>query len=74
MTNLVKGHTLYIRSMGRALRVTGMFLTDEGANDWIAKRGKAGEDHGVVACLGPLVLCAELHDRGLPCLPANPAE
>lgn len=73
MTNLVKGQTLYIRSMGRALRVTGVFLTDAEANDWIAKRDKAGERHGVVACLGSIVLCAELHDRGLPGLPANPA-
>lgn len=56
---------LYVRSMGKALRVTGAFLTDDEANAWIAARERRGERHGVVACAGPLVLTAALDDSGV---------
>lgn len=66
--NHAKGKTLYVRSMGKALRVTGMFVSDDEANDWL----KTHEGHGVVAMFGPIVLTANMYDRGID-LPAEPA-
>lgn len=52
---------LYIRSMSKALKVTGVFLNDEDANHFIETQR---ERHGVIACPGSLVLTAKMHDRG----------
>ena len=53
---------LYIRSMGKALTVTGVFLNDEDANRFIESQK---ERHGVVACPGSLVMTAKIHDHGI---------
>ena len=52
---------LYIRSMGKALKVTGVFLNDEDANRFCDEQS---EKHGVVACPGFLILTAKMHDHG----------
>lgn len=51
---------LYVRSMGKALRVTAIFTNDDAANARMAK-----VDEGVVAVFGPFVLLANLHDKGI---------
>lgn len=50
---------LYVRSMGKALRVTAIALTDDAANAHCARTEDA-----VVACVGSLVLMANKHDHG----------
>ena len=52
---------LYIRSMGKALRVTAMFLNDDEANDYMAKN----PDEGVVAEFDGRVYLANLRDKGV---------
>jgi hypothetical protein len=51
---------VYVRSMGKALRVTAVFTSDDEANAYMAKH----LDEGVVAQFGRFVLLANLHDRG----------
>lgn len=65
MANLAKGQTIYVRSMGKALRVTALFDNDVEANAWMARH----DDDAVVACWGHLVVLADKHDYGIP-LPA----
>lgn len=63
MANLINKETrFYIRSMGKLLRVTAMFETDEEANSHMEKHSGSA----VVAVLGHLVLVADKHDRGVP--------
>ena len=50
--------TLYVRSMGKAFEVTGLFTSDDEANDWMSRHS----DHGVIACAGNLVIVASLYD------------
>lgn len=52
---------LYVRSMGKLLRVTAMFDNDADANKFMAKN----DGHSVVACFGPYVLLANVYDTGL---------
>jgi hypothetical protein len=51
--------SLYVRSMGKALRVTAIALTDDAANAHCARTNDA-----VVACVGRVVLMADKGDRG----------
>ena len=50
---------LYVRSMGKLLRVTAIFTSDDDANAYMAKK-----DEGVVACFGPYILLANMYDKG----------
>ena len=64
---------LYVRSMGKAFEVTGLFASDDEANDWMSRHS----GHGVIACAGNLVIVASMYDGGtnaafdLPTLPAK---
>lgn len=62
MTNHIhKELTMYVRSMGKAFRVTAMFSTDEEANAYLEKH----PDEGVIATSKTgLVMIANLYDRG----------
>lgn len=51
--------TLYVRSMGKALRVTAIFTNVREANQYMETR-----DEGVVAEFGPYILLAGLYDKG----------
>lgn len=58
---MVAEEVLYIRSMGKALRVTAMFLSDDEANAYMAKN----KDEGVVAVFEGRVYLANLYDKGV---------
>ena len=51
---------IYVRSMGKALRVTAIFTNDAEANAYMA----ANRDEGVVAEFGTLILLANVYDKG----------
>jgi len=52
---------LYIRSMGKALRVVAIAESIDAANEFMARnRGTA-----LVACLGSLCLMADKNDNGI---------
>ena len=51
---------LYVRSMGKAFEVTGLFTSDDKANDWLSRHS----GHGVIACAGNLVIAASMYDGG----------
>jgi len=61
LAKLTETEHLYVRSMGKALRVTAIFTTDDEANAYM----KRNRDDAVVACIGNLVLLAEKYDRGV---------
>jgi hypothetical protein len=50
---------LYVRSMGKRLRVTAIADNDDEANAHMATT-----DDAVIACVGPLVLMANMYDKG----------
>lgn len=52
---------LYVRSMGKLLRVTAVFTSDQEANSFMAKNNS----QGIVACFGPYILLANVYDTGL---------
>jgi hypothetical protein len=52
---------LYVRSMGKLLRVTAIFNNDTDANKFMAKN----DGQSVVACFGPYILLANVYDTGL---------
>lgn len=54
-------HWLYVRSMGKALRVTAIFPSDAEANRYLAGH----RDQGCIAVFGALVLIAKLYDPGI---------
>lgn len=54
--------TLYIRSMGKALRVTAIFTSADAAN---AHMARPGNNDAVVAEVNGLVLLADKGDRGV---------
>lgn len=58
----LKRQMLYVRSMGKLLQVTALFITEDSCNTWLA----ANRDHGVVAVFGPFILVAGLYDKGVP--------
>lgn len=62
MPKLKNEHHLYIRSMGKALRVTAWFTSDDEANHWMERNS----GHGVVAVLDGLILIANVYDTGHP--------
>lgn len=60
MPKLKKHQRLFVASMGKFLRVTAIFPSDDDAN----KYTESHRDEGVVACFGSIVLVASLHDHG----------
>ena len=52
---------LYVRSMGKDLKVTGIFTDDDNANDFCRKN----RDHGIVADFGEYIFTAFLYDHGV---------
>jgi hypothetical protein len=64
-------HMLYVRSMGKALRVTAIFTNHDEANTYMDTH----RDEGCVAVFGSLVLLANLYDQGIniPKEPSCPA-
>jgi hypothetical protein len=52
---------LYIRSMGKLLRVTAIFDTVQAANLHMQRH----REQAVVAEIGTVILLADVHDRGL---------
>lgn len=52
---------LYVRSMGKLLRVTAIFQDDATANDWLERNS----DDAVVAVFGHYVLTAKKYDKGV---------
>jgi len=49
-----------VKSMGKWLKVTGVFASDYAANEWTSKN----KDQGVVANFGPFVITAHMYDKG----------
>ena len=58
---LTETQTMYVRSMGKALRVTAIFDNDDAANAHMAKN----DEDAVVAVFGKFVLLANRCDRGV---------
>lgn len=54
--------SLYVRSMGKALKVIAISDNDDEANAFMARNDGAA----VVAIFGPLVLMADKYDNGIP--------
>lgn len=54
-------HTLYIRSMGKALQVTAMFSDAEKANAYM----ETHRDEGAVAEFDGIIYLANLYDKGV---------
>jgi len=52
---------LYVRSMGKMLKITAIFDDDDSANKHMAK---PDNNDGVVATSGNLVLLADVYDKG----------
>lgn len=63
MPKLKPEQTLYVRSMGKALKVTAMFTSVDETNEYLAS--SAGKDQGVVAEFPPFVFVANLYDKGV---------
>ncbi len=56
MKHLAKTHEdLYIYSMGKRFRVTGIFTDDASANSHM----KRNSNDAVIACFGPFIVMAE---------------
>ena len=53
---------LYVRSMGKALRVTAIFPSDAEANAYMSTH----DEQACVAIFGPYVLLADKYDPGIP--------
>jgi len=52
---------VYVRSMGKALRITAICSSVTEANDYCERH----VDEGVIAEFGPLVFIANLYDKGV---------
>lgn len=65
MNHLQPGLTLYVRSMGKALRVTGIFLSVDDAN---AAAARDPQRYCVVACTrgDSVIFTADQYDQGAP--------
>lgn len=61
MPKLKDTEKLYVRSMGKALRVTAIFTNDDDANRFMERN----DDDAVVACFAGIVLLAKKHDYGV---------
>jgi hypothetical protein len=57
---LNENQNLYIRSMGKALKVTGIFTDSEKTNNFCN-----GTNNGVVAEFGKFIFTADMGDRGV---------
>jgi hypothetical protein len=55
-----EGQTLYVRSMGKALRVLAVFTDNDECNAYCARVDKAA----VVAEFGPFIFVADRYDGG----------
>lgn len=53
--------TMYVRSMGKALRVTAIYDNDDDANAHMEKN----HDDAVIAVFGKYVFLANRYDRGV---------
>ena len=51
---------VYVRSMGKLLRVTAVFHDEDEANKYMEKHA----DEGLVACFAPYFLIANVYDKG----------
>lgn len=61
MPKLRNDERLYIHSMGKRLRVTAWFASDDEANNYMSRH----KDEGVIAVTKDgLVLLADVHDKG----------
>tara|TARA_R110000772_G_scaffold262220_1_gene381192 strand:+ start:398 stop:709 length:312 start_codon:yes stop_codon:yes gene_type:complete len=49
-----------LKSMGKWLKVTGIFTSDEDANKWLENN----KDNGVIACFDNIVITAHMYDKG----------
>lgn len=61
MGRLAKQHTVYVRSMGKALRITAMFTSVDEANAYMENN----TDEGVIAEIQGVIFLANLHDQGV---------
>ena len=57
---LTPEQVIYVRSMGKALRVTAIFDNESDANSYMERH----RDQGVIAEFKPLIFIANLYDRG----------
>ena len=55
------GAALYVRSMGKSLKVTAIFDNDDDANKHISR---ADNNDAVVCVAGNLVILADVYDKG----------
>jgi len=53
--------SLYVRTMGKALRVTAIFTDMAACNAYLERH----RDEGVVAEFAPFIFVAHLHDHGI---------
>lgn len=74
MTNLAVGRDLYIRSMGKALRVSAIFKSRTEACKWTSSRNRCGETHVTVANMRGVEFFADAHSHHMPDLPASPVQ
>ena len=56
---LSETQVLHIRSMGKLIRVTAIFHSDDEANKYL----ESHKDEGVIATFAPYVFIANLYDR-----------
>jgi hypothetical protein len=60
MGKLSDSNVIYVRSMGKALRITAMFNNDADANAYMEKN----KDEAVIAVIEDIVFLANVHDKG----------
>jgi len=58
---LKEHQAIYVRSMGKALRVTALFTSDSEANQFMKKN----PDHGVIAEYSGIIFVANIYDNGI---------
>lgn len=68
MPKLADDQHLYVRAMGKAVRVTALFPGDDAANTYMALH----PDEGVIAEIGGIVFIARVRDLGVPFQPKAP--
>lgn len=60
LVKFTQEQTLYVRSMGKALRVLAIADNDKEANAYMERHDEAA----VIAEFGPLILMADKYDKG----------
>jgi hypothetical protein len=58
---LEQNQSLFIHTIGRAIRVTGVLQTADDTNHYL----KINPEQGVLVCYGPLIFVARNSDLGL---------